>query len=66
MATLSGNVNRARVIVFHQHDHLPVSDVQPDINGDWSATVPDDEPMMVIYITENCRPVIHGPYWGAV
>ena len=62
MATLSGNVNRDRVVVVHQRNHIPVFDVTPDANGDWSADVPAGEPFMVIYINEPCQPEIHGPY----
>ena len=62
MATLSGNVNRGRVLVVHQRNHIPVFDVTPDANGDWSADVPAGEPFMVIYINEPCQPEIHGPY----
>ena len=66
MATLSGNVNRGRVVVVHQQNHIPVFDVTPDANGDWSADVPAGEPFMVIYIDPagDCAPEIHGPYFA--
>lgn len=65
MATLSGTVNRERVVLVHMDDHIPVFDIEPDENGDWSAQVPAGEPFLAIYLSETCQPEIHGPYWGA-
>ena len=61
---LTGNTTFGRVLVVHQRNHIPVFDVTPDANGDWSADVPAEQPFMVIYIdpTGDCAPVMHGPY----
>ena len=50
--TLSGTVNRDRVILVHKDLHLPVFETVPDpVTGDWSISgVPLDMPVMAIYI----------------
>lgn len=62
---LAGNTTFGRVVLVHQQYHLPVFDITPDANGDWSATVPPEQPFLVIYIDpdEVCAPEIHGPYY---
>lgn len=64
--TISGTVNRERVILVHRDTHAPVFETAPDpISGAWSVSgVPLDAPMMAIYISDGCQPEIHGPYWA--
>jgi len=64
--TLSGNVNRERVIAVHKDNHLPVFETVPDPEtGAWSISgVPLGQPFLLIYIQSDCQPEIHGPYWG--
>ena len=66
MGTISGTVNRERVILVHKDLHLPVFEATPDpVTGDWSITdVPLETPMMAIYIKDDCQPEMHGPYWA--
>jgi hypothetical protein len=66
--TISGRVNRERVILVHKDLHLPVFEAAPDPEtGDWSVSgVPLDAPMLAIYIGGACQPEMHGPYWGQV
>jgi hypothetical protein len=66
MGTLSGSVNRDRVILVHQYLHLPVFETTPDpVTGEWSISdVPDNEPFLVAYIKSGCQPEFHGPYWA--
>ena len=67
MGTISGNVNRARVILVHQTEHLPIFETTPDpVTGAWSIEdVPMDAPMMAIYLHDGCQPEMHGPYWAS-
>lgn len=64
--TISGQVNRERVILVQKDLHLPVFETATDPEtGDWSISgVPLNEPFMTIYLKTGCEPVIHGPYWG--
>jgi len=64
--TISGNVNRTRVILVHKDSHAPVFETAPDPEtGDWSISgVPLEEPFMAIYLNDGCQPEIHGPYWA--
>jgi hypothetical protein len=66
MGTISGTVNRDRVILVHKDLHLPVFETTPDpVTGDWSIEgVPLDAPMMAIYLKDGCQPEMHGPYWA--
>ena len=66
MGTISGNVNRERVILVHKDLHLPVFEATPDpVTGDWSIEgVPLETPMMAIYLKDDCQPEMHGPYWA--
>lgn len=65
MATLSGTVNRERVVIMHMDNHVPTFEVEPDENGDWSVEVPAGEPFLALYLSDSCDPVMHGPYWGS-
>lgn len=67
MGTISGQVNRSRVILVHKDNHLPVFETTPNPQtGQWSiSNVPDNQPFLVIYIQEGCQPEIHGPYWAS-
>lgn len=64
--TITGVVNRSRVLLVHRDNHLPIFEAAPDpITGEWSLSgVPLDAPMMAIYIVDGCQPEIHGPYWA--
>jgi hypothetical protein len=66
MGTISGTVNRDRVILVHKDLHLPVFETAPDpVTGDWSIEgIPLDAPMMAIYLKDGCQPEMHGPYWA--
>jgi hypothetical protein len=66
MGTISGTVNRDRVILVHKDLHLPVFETAPDpVTDDWSISdVPMDTPFMAIYLKDGCQPEMHGPYWG--
>jgi hypothetical protein len=64
--TISGTVNRERVILVHKDAHAPVFETTPDpVTGAWSIEgVPLETPMMAIYLKDECQPEIHGPYWA--
>lgn len=65
--TISGTVNRERVILVHKELHQPVFEATPDpATGAWSiADVPLEQPFMAIYLKGGCQPEMHGPYWSA-
>ena len=47
--TISGTVNRDRVILVHKDLHLPVFETTPDpVTGDWSiSSVPLNQPFLM-------------------
>jgi hypothetical protein len=66
VGTISGTVNRDRVILVHKDLHMPVFETTPDpVTGVWSISdVPLGTPFMAIYIKDGCQPEMHGPYWA--
>ena len=50
-----------KVIVRDWLTHYHVAAVEPDLDGNWSVSVPPGQ-YDVTYIAPECAPVIHGPY----
>lgn len=65
--TISGSVNRERVILVHRDAHQPIFEAVPDpATGDWSISgVPLEQPFLTIYLQAGCQPEMHGPYWAS-
>ena len=61
--TLSGTIGigGVRVFIYDWSTKILVSQSVTDIEGKWSVEVPTGE-YMITYLSENCRPVTHGPY----
>lgn len=59
--TVSGNGAGDFVAIIDATTKGLVKLVEPDINGDWAASVPEGE-YYALYFGAGCQPIAHGPY----
>ena len=66
--TVTGNAKKYsgeaidRVVMFDWATAALITQITPDMQGDWSFTYTDDLFVGLTYIAASCKPITHGPY----